>query len=297
MINTAQDFASSLTYVTQEIGYTGSRLSNEMSSTVINYTFEEIEEVLNTLYQKIRTLEDMRDYTKDFVIRAVQERREKIIGKLKVIETLTDELQGKESVITVVVPDPNCTVYDRDGLEIAKLYNDNDLLIMPGNTLATEEAISVINKGPVNEITVPKYDPAEGDYSATETVPIEGAEPFASSDTKIRDQNTHFDIYHGNEPVPESFKVQYDIQFTGNIISNYINFNPVNCKIVDIKLYDTDNNVISLQKTDRYFPVTRIVRAEVIVECKDYNRHEIEIPVEKTNDSFDSVITGGEIYA
>ena len=297
MINTAQDFSSSLAYVTQDIGYTGARLSNEMSSTVINYTFAEIEETLNTLYEKIRTLEDMRDYTKDFVVRAIQERREKIIGKLKVIETLTDELQSKESVITIAVPDFNCTVYDRDGSEIAKLYNDNNLLIVPGNVLAAEEATAVINKGPVNEVTVPKYDPAEGDYSAVETVPIEGAEPFASSDTKIRDQNSHFDIYHGNEPVPESFKVKYDIQFAGNIMSNYVDFNPVNCNIVDIKLYDTENNVISLQGSDRYFPLTRLVRAEVIVENKNYDRYEVEVPVERMSDSFDNVITGGEIYA
>lgn len=297
MIDTAQDFEGSLTYVAQDIGYTGAKLSNEMSSTVINYTFLEIEDAINTLYQKIRTLEDIRDYTKSFVTRAIQERREKIIGKLKVIETLADELQGKKSVITVATPDFNRTVYDRDGSEIVKLYNDNDLLIMPGNVLATEEAATIVNKGAVNEIAIPKYDPAEGDYSAIEAVPIGGAEPFAFADTKVKDQNTHFDIYHGNEPVPEGFKIKYDIQFTGKIVSNYINFNPVNCTIVDIKLYDSENNVILLQSSDRYFLPARIVRAEVIVECKNYDRYELDVPVEKADDSFDDVITGGEIYA
>lgn len=297
MINTAQDFESSLAYVTQDIGYTGTKLSNEMSSTVINYTFSEIEDAINTLYQKIRTLEDIKDYTKNFVIRAIQERREKIIGKLKVIETLTDELQDKKSVKTVAVPDFNYTVYDRDGSEIVKLYNDNDILIMPGNILATEEAVAIVNKGAVNEITVSKYDPAEGDYSAVEAVPIEDAEPFVFADTKVKDQNTHFDIYHGNEPILEGFRIKYDVQFTGKITSNYINFNPVNCTVVDIKLYDSENNVVLLQSSDRYFLPARIVRAEIIVECKDYNRYELDVPVEKTNDSFDDVITGGEIYA
>ena len=297
MINTSQDFASSLAYVTQDIGYTGAKLSNEMSSTVINYTFSEIEEVLNTLYQKIRTLEDIRDYTKSFVLRAVQERREKIIGKLKVIETLTDELQGKKSVITVTVPDPNYTVYDRDGSEIVQLYNDDDILIMPGSTLAKEEATVVSNKGAINEITVQKHDPAEGDYSAIETLPIEGAEPFTSVNINIQDQNAHFDIYSSSEPVPESFKVKYDIQFNGNIMSNYIDFNPINCTITDIKLYDADNNVILMQKSDRYFPLSRITKAEIIVECKYYNRYENEVPAERAEDSFDNVITGGEIYA
>lgn len=297
MINTSEDFNSALSYVSSEMDYVNAKLSGEMNSTLFNYTFTEIENNINILYEKIRLLEDIKDYTKEFVTRAIRERRTKIIENLKVIETLTDELQSKDSIITIITPNNNEAVYDRDGTEISQLENDDGILIIPGITLALEEASSIVNNGPIEQIDVTRNDPVEGDYSTIDQVLLAGPEPFATCALPIRNSSCQCDIYDSKEPIESGLKVSYDIIFSGRENCNYINFNPVNCEILDVKLYNSDNVITQLNNNDRYFPLTRVVKATVIVQCKNYDRYVLAMPSEGLTDSFDKSITGGEIYA
>ena len=296
MINASQDFNSALSYVTQDMDYTNAKLSSDMSSAAFNYTFLEIENNINILYEKIRLLEDIRDYTKDFVIRAVKERRTKLIENLKTIETLTDEIQSNNSMVSVMVPDKEAAVYDRDGSTVAQFEYDNGDLVVPGFVLSVEDAVTVTSNGPVKATKVKKQDPVQGDYSSTDLVPLSSAEPFVSCTIPTGVNKSHFDIYQGTESDTEGFKVQYDITFSGKTRCNYIKLNPVNCKIIDIKIYDINNIMTQVNPEQRYFPLTRIVKVVVTVECKNYERRIIAMPSQGTQDSFDLAVTGGEIY-
>lgn len=296
LINTATDFSTALAYIQEEVDYTASNLSDDMKSSIFNDIFSEIEHNINVLYEKIRLLEDIRDYTKEFVIRAIQERRTKIIENLKIIETLTDEVNNGDYVATVIVPDTNAVILDRDGTEILAFENDGKTSVMPGTVLASETAVDIINKGPVKAVEVKKQDPVQGDYSAVDFVPLSGAEPFAICNLPLYNKEPYISIYRSDEPVKEGLQVQYDISFSGKLHSNYINFDPVNCEVIDITLFDADNISYSLTPEERYFPVKRIVKASVIVKCKDYERLTVAMPANQENDAFDSVINGDDIY-
>lgn len=296
MINTSQDFESALNYVSADIDYTSAKISGDMNSAAFNRVFLDIEEKINILYEKIRLLEDIRDYTKLFVVRAIQERRTKIMENLRVIETLTDETKNKGSITYVIVPNEGETVYDRDGTVISQFESTDGTLVFPGQSLVFEYASSVINKGTVADNEVQKQDPVQGDYTAVEPVPFNSAEPFASADLLIKDGASHFDIYCSDEPCRDKFQVQFDITFSGKIKSNYINFNPVNCKVVSVKLYDTDNIMTELLPEQRYFSLMRLAKAVIIVECSNYERYVLAVPSRGKDDAFDKAITGGEIY-
>lgn len=296
MINTSQDFESALSYVSADIDYTSAKISGDMNSAAFNRVFLDIEEKINILYEKIRLLEDIRDYTKLFVVRAIQERRTKIMENLRVIETLTDETKNKGSITYVIVPNEGETVYDRDGTVISQFESTDGTLVFPGQSLVFEYASSIINKGTVADNEVQKQDPVQGDYTAVEPVPFNSAEPFASADLLIKDGASHFDIYCSDEPCRDKFQVQFDITFSGKIKSNYINFNPVNCRVVSIKLYDTDNIMTELMPEQRYFSLMRLAKAVIIVECNNYERYVLAVPSRGKDDAFDKAITGGEIY-
>ena len=197
--------------------------------------------------------------------------------------------------MTVIVPNDNETIYDRDGTVISQLENDDGILIMPGTTI--EEANSIINNGSVKETEIVHIDPIEGDFSTIEYAHITGPELFTTRNLPIHDSSCHCAIYDSEEPVENGLKVSYDIIFSGKINCNYINFNPVNCEVIDIKLYGTDNVAIQLSGNDRYFPLKRIIKATAIVRCKNYDRYVLAMPSEGLTDSFDKSITGGEIYA
>ena len=286
MINTSQDFNSALEYVSRELDYSTVKMSNEMNSSTFNYIFTEIEDML----------EDIRNYTKEFVLRAIQERRTKIIENLKVIEALSDEVQSKDSTAFVVVPNEGETVYDRNGKQIPCLDNKYGNSVVPGKTLAIDDIIDIVNKGPVDKATVAKEDPIQGDFTAVEYVPLNGAEPFATCSSIVEDNPFHIDIYRSNEPVENFLTVIYDIKFSGKTQSNFINIDPINCKIIDIKLYDIDNNLISVNPDDKYFSLSRVQSASVTVKCQNYDRYLVNMPVNSFKDSFDSSATGGELY-
>lgn len=296
MINTAQDFDSALAYVSEDIDYVNAKISGDMNSASFNRIFLDIEEKINVLYEKIRLLEDIRDYTKLFVVRVVQERRTKIMENLKTIETLTDETKNKGSIAYAVIPEEKEVIYDRDGSIVSPFENLNGTLIFPGQCLTSETALNIINKGTVAEQEIRKQDVIEGDYTAVEYLPFGTAEPFASADLMIKDGISHFDIYNRDEPFYDKFKVKFDITFSGKTKCNFINFNPVNCKVIDVKLHDVDNIVTELLPEQRYFPSMRLAEAQIIVECNNYERYLLATPSHGMNDSFDKAITGGEIY-
>lgn len=296
MINASKDFDSALNFVTTESDPLTVRFSDKMDSSSFNAAFSEIESQINNLYEKIRLLEDIRDYTKEFVTRAIDERRNKILDNLKVIEALTDDIKEDDKIATVILAGNNEVIYDRDGTRISQLVRDNDLLIMPGKTLTSDIIKSVINKGTVNKISKVAQNELGEEYSATDYAPISSAEPFISYNLDITDKGTYCDVYKSSTPVEEGLIVQYEINLAGSVKCNYVNFNPVNCNILEVILYDPDGTPTNLDPKSRYFIPCRTEKALVKVKCSNYNKVSVAYPQKQQSDAFDKVMTGGEIY-
>lgn len=271
------------------------RFSNEMKSATVNFIFTDIENNINELYQKIRLLEDIKNYTKEFVVRSVQEKRTQLVETLKTIEMLSDKVNSNKDTILFVTPSDS-TLYDRNGEELPLLEIKDDSYVMPGTVKSTDTVVNIINKGPVFDIKTKQTVNEEDDYSSVNYEAILNPNLFAEGQLLEEDGLQHLNIWHGDEPATGSLRVNYEINFDGQIQTNYLDFELINCKIINATLTDVDGVKIEFNPVKRYFKPTRLSKADITVECYDYHRAICYMPVDRYDDAFDQSITGDEIY-
>lgn len=290
LINTSQDFDTALDFVIQEQETFNKKIENEMSAAEFNNIFTEIESNINNLYEKIRVLEDIKNYTKDFVVRAIDERRKKIINSLNIIEKNVDEYQNTGYVaVAVGFDNVNEEILDRDGSVISSLQLKEGKLVMPSKNLSIEGFMSLTNLGQQKEI--------QTDGGQTERVLFAGAEPFVESSIGVTGvEGQYRTIYESEQPVEGGVSVEYEILFSSRADCNYFSINPVNCNVTEIRLTDFEGQVRNISpKTEFFSPPMDIQKANVVVNCSGYERVEIDVPSEPSEDAFDKSIVGSEM--
>lgn len=288
MINTASNFQSALAYVMTEPDPLSVSFEGDMRAAAFNAAFQNIEDQINFLYEKTRLLEDIRDYIRHFVERVIEERRAKIIDNLKAIEMIYDEIDNPDCVVEPVVPQQEQTVQDRDGSILPMFDFINETLVMPGTTL---------KKNDILKITVKEQTQ---DYSNEKTVYDSAGivEPLVQASVTVSDNTTTFiDTYTSHKPIEGSITTTYEIFFSGSIECNYVNLPATNCDVLNITLYDIDNNFHFVTSSTAYVKPIRVVRALVTLRTKGYNRYTVRYPVTKTMpDSFTYPAGGQESY-
>ena len=290
MINTSQDFDSALDFVMTEQDTFNYAITNEMDAGRFNSIFQEMEDDINNLYEKIRVLEDIKNYTRDFVLRAIEERRKKIVDSLKIIETNVTEYQNPEYQVEKISFD-NVTeeIKDRDGSVIRGLQNKNNLLMMPHSKLSSERLYHITNIGQVRKVT-----DASGQ---TRFVPFSESNPFNEEKlSTFEDREVYRSVYESEQPVPDGILVEYEIQFDGRADCNYFSMGPVNCEIESIELTNADNLSFEVSPKHNFLDSpTDILKARVRVRCKRYDRIVVDMPSGVLEDSFDKAIVGSEM--
>lgn len=295
MIDNQAQLQSVIDYCKQDLDYSNMRFSNEMKSAVANFIFTDIENNINELYQKIRLLEDVKNYTKEFVVRSVQEKRTQLIEMLKTIEMLSDKVSNNKNTVLFVTHSDD-TLYDRNGEELPLLEVKDDVYVMPGTVSFTDAVINIVNKGPVLDTKVKQTVSEEESYSSINYEAILNPDLFAEGQLLEGDGLQHLDIWHNDEPVTGSLRVNYEINFAGKTKSNYLDFKLVDCKIISATLTDIDGVNIEFDPVKRYFEPSRLGKADITVQCYDYQPFVLQVPIDKHDDAFDLSITGDEIY-
>ena len=122
------------------------KLSETMLSDEANMTFEYIETELNTIYDKIRLLEQLHNYTEVFVKEQIDKKE-----YLKTIEDVSDLYQDNNSVSYLIqFLASKDTIRDRDGSIIQQMDINNHLLEMPGTILAKANLNNIIHKSDID---------------------------------------------------------------------------------------------------------------------------------------------------
>ena len=304
MINTAQDFETSVMTVSEAAAVYNPQLNNEMSSAEFNNIFTTLENQLNQLYEKIRLLEDIKDYTKDFVVRAIDERRQQLIENLKVIEASVDDFSNKDYVsVGVPLETEVGEVLDRNGVVLPNLVVDGGTLILPSNDMAIKEVLDIQNNGPVQLLEVAPEIISETTTSETFVtdrtawMPYHTAELFNEGTLDILDTKPYRSVYDASEPTVDGLVSEYKITFdTLSGGCNYFELSPINCEIENIEL-TAGTVVVTLDGSTPYLEEDLdITSALVRVRCKDYERDSLSVPRMSREDSFDKVITGADIF-
>lgn len=127
------------------------KLSETMLSDEANMTFEYIETELNTIYDKIRLLEQLHDYTEVFVKEQIDKKENQFKEYLKTIEDVSDLYQDNNSVSYLIqFLASKDTIRDRDGSIIQQMDINNHLLEMPGTILAKANLNNIIHKSDID---------------------------------------------------------------------------------------------------------------------------------------------------
>jgi len=290
LISTSQDFDTALDFVLEEQDTFNRKIDNKMNADDFNSIFREIEDNINNLYEKIRVLEDIKNYTREFVTRTIEERRKKIINSLKVIEKSVDEFQNNDYVATVVGFDNNPKeIKDRDGSVISSLQLMNNKLNTPSKNLSVESLVSLTNLGQQKD--VPN---AEGELKP---VPFASAEPFADSRLGVMETPGQYrSIYESDQPVEDGIDVEYEIAFGSRAACNFFTVNPINCTVKKITLTDFEGQTKSIDPDNEYFhPAMDIQRANIVINCSNYERIRLNVPSAPQQDAFDKSIVGSEM--
>lgn len=303
MINTAQDFETSVARVSEAAAVYNPQLNNEMSSAEFNNIFITLENQINGLYEKIRLLEDIKDYTKDFVIRAIDERRQQLTENLKVIEAGVDDFSNKDYV-SVGIPFETEVgeVLDRDGTIIPNLILKDGNLVLASNDTAIKEVLDIQNNGPVQlleiapEVISDTTTPETLVTERTAWMPYHTAELFNEGTLDILNNKPYRSVYDAEEPTVDGLVTEYKITFdTLSGGCNYFNLSPVNCEVENIEL-TAGSVVVTLDGSTPYFEEDLDVTSAIVrVRCKDYERDSMVVPRASTEDSFDKIITGADI--
>ena len=303
MINTAQDFETSIARVSEAAAVYNPQLNNEMNSAEFNNIFTTLESQINNLYEKVRLLEDIKNYTKDFVIRAIDERRQQLIENLKIIEAGVDDFSNKD-YISVGVPFETEVgeILDRDGTIIPNLVLEDGNLVLASNDTTIKEVLDIKSNGPVQLLEVaPEVisDTLTFDTLITERtawMPYHTAELFNEGTLDILDSKPYRSVYDAEEPTVNGLIVEYKISFdTLSGGCNYFDLSPINCEIENIEL-TAGNIVVTLDGSTPYLEEDLDITSAIVrVKCKDYERDSMDIPRATTEDSFDKIITGADI--
>ena len=127
------------------------KLSETMLSDEANMTFEYIETELNTIYDKIRLLEQLHNYTEVFVKEQIDKKENQFKEYLKTIEDVSDLYQDNNSVSYLIqFLASKDTIRDRDGSIIQQMDINNHSLEMPGTILAKANLNNIIHKSDID---------------------------------------------------------------------------------------------------------------------------------------------------
>lgn len=250
MIKTSIDLNNAIKFVTTENVSYPSTIQNEMSSSQFNTSMQNIETQLNELYEKIRLLEDIRDYCKQYVLTMIQTKEQSFKEKLKVIEDISDQFRDIES-ISYIVPFQYCTdvITDRDGTIINKMNINNGYL---------EQSYTLLDTAKISNIS----------YTTN-------AQCYNNSYNDILDDLVGRSYYILDDVMYGGIIENCTIMFDKNYDCNLFNLSISNTQIKNIKLITNKDNEISIKANDATV-INTIKGLKFDLVSKDYQIKSIE---------------------
>lgn len=248
-------------------------LMNEtMNAEDFNTSFHIIEAQLNRLYEKIRLLDDVADFTKNYITTEIAKKEDRCREQLKVIEERVDEYHNKQTISQQIRFEPSIdTITDRTGAAIPQFNIINNRLEVPG-TITHAAALSSVITTPISN----RYKEAQ---------------------TTIDNKNIVMSYYINTSTADTTVKEQVAISLKNKDTYNYLYVNPVNCQIKNI----TANNeplFSDIFIDSGYFTPKTLDTIMFTTECAHYEYgYDTLLDIEKEPEATKTVsITSNDIY-
>lgn len=259
MLKTSENLNAAIKFVTTENTTYPSLIDDRLLSTQFNSSMQNIESQLNELYEKIRLLEDIRDYCKQYVLSIIRTKEQNFKEKLKIIEDVADQFRDKDS-ISYTVPFQYCSdiITDRDGTVINKMNIVNSSL---------GQSYTLIDVAKISNIS----------YTTN-------AQCYNNSYSDILNGLSGRSYYILDNPIYGSVIENCTVMFDKNYYCNLFNIEVSNTQIENIELITDKDNTISINANDTT-TINIIKGLKFNLVSKNYQIKNIE-EINKTIDSY-----------
>ena len=151
-IANTDELVSSIKTLTQEIDLPTSTFQEKMNAGDINTLFNSIEECFNKLYEKLRLLEDLHDFTERYIQQELERNKKDLDDAILKLDTVADEYTNTRSKAATASFQSGIVVTDRDGTAI----DTADMI--DGNTAVANSVI--LSKAYIAQVSTVSTDTA-----------------------------------------------------------------------------------------------------------------------------------------
>ena len=240
-----------------------SGMGEGLSSSEYNNNMSIIELRLNVLYQKIKYMQELVDYTKNYVISEIKNRNEEFKEKLKIISEVTDIYRDQSSVAQIVYL-TQCSeqITDRDGSIVKPMIISDKKLVPPGNTVSSLRINSVVNNS--------------------------SAIKYSSNYENLKNGEAGSAIYLSDNIMAGGLDENVNIQFDEGSSINYIDIPVINGDIATYEITYTNDSKKEITPLDKYIEAADIKEILIKIKSRNYTEINQQVSKEKRGSIFDS---------
>lgn len=255
MIRTASDFETAIKELTKDREALSQTYGTEMSSSVHNEIFKDIETELNSIYEHLRILEDIKDYCKTSVIKSIEEEKVKLMDKLRVIEHASDSFS-----------DTSCVAYEI-GLDAA---SDMEVRDRNGDVLPIMRNID-------GQLDVDGVDSRRATISSVKCTANDQCY-YNTAQTTLKTGDASRSLYVLDEPASEGVVETYEIMFKEPVRCNYISIVTVNCDAKDLKIFrNTKGSATAVGTVEGYIDEIKIYGLRFSIKATNYEYRDVVV--------------------
>ena len=261
------DFVDNSDNILKILGYTEgdypSGMGEGLSSSEYNSNMSIIELRLNVLYQKIKYMQELVDYTKNYVISEIKNRNEEFKEKLKIISEVTDIYRDQSSVAQIVYL-TQCSeqITDRDGSIVKPMVISDKKLVPPGNTVSSLRINSVVNNS--------------------------SAIKYSSNYENLKNGEAGSAIYLSDNIMAGGLDENVNIQFDEGSSINYIDIPVINGDIATYEITYTNDSKKEITPLDKYIEAADIKEILIKIKSRNYTEINQRVSKKKRGSIFDS---------
>lgn len=261
------DFVDNSDNILKILGYTEgdypSGMGEGLSSSEYNSNMSIIELRLNVLYQKIKYMQELVDYTKNYVISEIKNRNEEFKEKLKIISEVTDIYRDQNSVAQIVyLTQCNEQITDRDGSIVKPMVISDKKLVPPGNTVSSLRINSVVNNS--------------------------SAIKYSSNYENLKNGEAGSAIYLSDNIMAGGLDENVNIQFDEGSSINYIDIPVINGDIDTYEITYTNDSKKEITPLDKYIEAADIKEILIKIKSRNYTEINQQVSKKKRGSIFDS---------
>ena len=247
MILNVADANKAIEFLQEENSNYPNTFSNKMTPTEFNANSTAIETHLNILYEKIRVLQDLDDFCRDYAASKIKEKKDILDKKLRTLENLSDLYRSPGSVtVTIPFDASEDIIKDRDASIVTSMKVRNGSLTM-GTDIMKEAAIATISRDSSSSCYNDSYQNLKKNIPGTSVYYLKKEE--------------------SDEYIAENVVVTFDQEITANSI--YIE--PIGADIENIRLVHSNHNETPVDSPNTFFSEQKITGIKFSLKSCSYD--------------------------